>query len=828
MLRFKTSLLIVFFVGFFATETFAQDTRAGGNTTSNSKGVPTSSTQLAELNKIFVSPTYYDGGGNLVYGDSIVQGGSCSWKCRKVTESYATRATGYDFASGTTYCEIIDKTDYRKKSKYNANQTNFACANEWRQKDSSPKFVQKGAVVTSKIENSPSDTNITLSRFLSGLVTLDPTIIDRDKTQTTGQLYLKEGITTRGSVDNIFGYEQLVPVGKDNPDEDSGIFKAAGNLVNSIWNGMKTIVGVDKGRLDVGGYEKISVADGFNKANMAYFSNLFENMSKVYQHLQYLLFVVVGGFFLAGIGAKKLQTYLEHKGQESSREPYLHKFYIPLLAVGFFFMPIPEGQNSSATAVQNIIRYFTSQSTHIADIASAEGAKTYVNKLYARTGGIGQEGETVIRIDRNKWEFISESASREYTTRCAERFPQLNEMGIPELDKMTEDEKKDIYEKFDINKVAGTESDIKFETCIWLQGHIAEANNQVKNANNLLKGIKEYYENNSLQKNLENIDSYFKDREFQLGWINSALLPASGIMIELQDYISDIELQDDIETQTKNNQKATQENINKGEVTAGDNVESFTSAIAGYFLGKVAFFIIPGAGKIYEIISNNIEPFVSPLTRFAASAVSIIPGINILSGLVVKFAAAKLTTGIAVPVLSLLGMAAIVESMLDYIPVLVATVAATIATISYLVALCKYFYISPFVVAFALTTKRLDKIIEFLVSGIAIFFKPILLVLFIYLALFLHTLIKEFFLFVSVAQFGVMSVSEQDFFAVLSITGIQSLLKIFGSLASAYVMWKLIISGPSWALKLVGIDGSQDDIVSQSLVTRLEQRSFMA
>ncbi|STP07387.1 hypothetical protein [Helicobacter fennelliae] len=81
---------------------------------------------------------------------------------------------------------------------------------------------------------------------------------------------------------------------------------------------------------------------------------------KIYQHLQILLFVLVGGFFVTQIGANKLQAYLENRGESSAKEPYLHKFYIPLLMVGTFFMPIPEANGMAhSTIVQNVIRSFT-------------------------------------------------------------------------------------------------------------------------------------------------------------------------------------------------------------------------------------------------------------------------------------------------------------------------------------------------------------------------------------------------------------------------------------------------------------------------------------
>lgn len=60
------------------------------------------------------------------------------------------------------------------------------------------------------------------------------------------------------------------------------------------------------------------------------------------------------------------------------------------------------------------------------------------------------------------------------------------------------------------------------------------------------------------------------------------------------------------------------------------------------------------------------------------------------------------------------------------IPLLAISTATLVAFVSYLVSLCKYFYISPFVTAWAMATKRVDKIIDFLLAGIAIFFKPVL------------------------------------------------------------------------------------------------------
>ena len=49
-----------------------------------------------------------------------------------------------------------------------------------------------------------------------------------------------------------------------------------------------------------------SASDGFTAENLAYYKALFNGMNTVYIHLQNLLFVVVGGFFLATLGGGKI------------------------------------------------------------------------------------------------------------------------------------------------------------------------------------------------------------------------------------------------------------------------------------------------------------------------------------------------------------------------------------------------------------------------------------------------------------------------------------------------------------------------------------------
>ncbi|AQW81200.1 hypothetical protein [Campylobacter pinnipediorum] len=89
-------------------------------------------------------------------------------------------------------------------------------------------------------------------------------------------------------------------------------------------------------------------------------------------------------------------------------------------------------------------------------------------------------------------------------------------------------------------------------------------------------------------------------------------------------------------------------------------------------------------------------------------------------------------------------------------------------------------------------------------------------------------MVKEFFLFSSLSQFAIFDVSDRDWYAIFSIESIKALLKVFSYLASTYIMWKLVIKGADWVIDLLGLKGGQDNVMIESLSTRLEQNVFRA
>lgn len=713
----------------------------------------------------------------LPYNDRVVESGACEFKCRSVAKGYGTQITGIDFRNGITYCNVFPLNNHDAiLSNMNANQENKVCVQEITGNTVAENEIAGGVDKSYQFNPIQYNSNeLTLSRFFGAMATLDPEIIDFKATQETGQLMLRSGVQLKGQIGGLF-------------EKNWGAFLGQDDTKKPLTDGVA-----------------ISTADAFNKANLAYFAGLFRNMQEIYNYLQFLLFVVVGAYFLSTIGAKKVQTYLERHNEPAPREPYLHRFYVPLLATAFFFAPIQNNEGMTSTVVQNIIRYFTTQSIAIADQAAAIGTSTYMQKLYGTVGAMSLEGEFYTIKTRKDSLAESKAAARVFEQTCKVRYPNAD------FSKRDSNQ----HENYDVNRVAGSEHDISLGACYAVANTIVQSNRTHANMKQMEQAYQRYYNNGGLKTSLERINALIQNRQDELGWINATIVPGSGIMVELQSFITNNKAQPGAEEIANKNKEIAQQNAKDGErdpnywqifrftlpPQAAAVIELSAHALA-YAAENLAYMSLPGAGTMLNIIKDLIVGF---------GDVPIIKGLFSIAGTGLGFAT---TTWLF-------------SAMLQYVPILIATVAGAIAFISYLVALLKYFYVSPFVIAFSLTTRRLDKIVEFLINGFVVFFQPILIVVFIFLALFVYVVVQEFFIVFSVEQFGALEIGSADLSAGFVIGAIKGFLKLFSSLASAYILWKLILSGPSWALKLIGIDGSHAEMIAQNLGQKLEHRSLM-
>lgn len=539
--------------------------------------------------------------------DKIINGGACSWECRDVKGDYATQIIGFDFKSGTTYCKAFQQDNLDQDLGIDASRINTACALKPNIESEYNQIIGGNASsYNSKRESSiayvQNDKHINLTTFLTSLVTLNPNIIDREQTKLLGEIKLKNGLDFH-SVQTIT-QGRMVEMSLLNPNWQ-GIKNNAQYIANTLkdsFSGEKPALSSHKTS-----YEKTSATDGFNKSNMAYFSDLFLANEKIYQHLQILLFVLVGGFFVTQIGANKLQAYLENRGESSAKEPYLHKFYIPLLMVGTFFIPIPEANGMAhSTIVQNVIRSFTMHSTSLADMANAIGAKTYMDKIYKNTGGLSAEGVAHLLISKEENKHTYNGAKGIFTNICEKRYERISQLNWQSFNfqTMSDDEKEKLREQYrrDMHQQALTKENISFDACINLQFQLYEAHRMIKKYETQIKGIKDFAP--QVSERINRLDKYFANRNEQLGWIDSILIPSSAILAETFVFADDQKIKYDMEKSTKSNIKNNQKMLESGDVLAGNN--DISDSNLGVLAGKLVWMMLPGASSIKDFVEDNI------------------------------------------------------------------------------------------------------------------------------------------------------------------------------------------------------------------------------
>lgn len=754
-----------------------------------------------------------------IANDAVIDTGTCSFQCRKVSANYGTQITSIDISSGRTFCKVFPINNYLGALKYEAGTTNNACVKEWQDRISETPAIERQYDVSSTISFVDNDKEITLSRFLSAMVTLDPTVIDREATKVAGNLVMANGITTRGQISGVYDLIDGNKTWVENIKDIPNIFKRGWETIKDGKTPANPIAG-----------ESVKLSDAMTQVNFAYFSNLFESMNEVYVHLQNLLFVVVGMFFLGSIGTKKLQDYFENRGSSGNREPFLHKFYIPLLSFGLFFMPIPEGKNdfeAQATVVQHTIRYFTASANKIADIASAKSAKVYMDKVFNSVGGISNRGEDYYKAEREKNSFILEKGEQLYKETCEMRYPERARIDVA-FSNMTERE-FEMLERSDPNQLSGQKGDITLLACMKLEKDIAEARLAKNKAVASLEGIEKYQQNDFISPLLTRVDNFSKEREFELGWFNSSLLPGTAMLLEIStnwgfDSFDDFKIQqnDSLAEITDKNKEAIEDAQERGEISLLDGLDKFSVKAIGWVTGQLIYGILPGYSAFkaaFDSLYDTAEGFIKAIiTAFTLKVPAL--GAFLVGATTLGAAAAK-------PIIVLMVTAGTMELILEHLPIIILTVATAIAIVSYLVSLTKYYFISPFVVAFAITTKRMDKIVEFLLTGISLFFKPVLIVLFVYLSLFVYVYVKDFFLLLSELQTQVIRIDDIGIIGIIVMTSLQGLTKILAYLACAYVMFRMVVGGAEWTMKYIGLDRDNDSTIAQSMSQRLEQRAFM-
>ncbi|RDU61841.1 hypothetical protein [Helicobacter sp. MIT 14-3879] len=700
--------------------------------------------------------------GIFVKNDYIVSTDICKFSCRSVQSDYIATITDIDASSGTTYCEVKNK--YGTKLNVNANQINTKCredANAYYNGD-----LVSGNIYNDFKESIYDSTKITFSKFLASLATLDPEVIDFHNTSLSGILTLKDP-------NAVYGTRAVL-----NTDFFSLITGKQDNL------------------------ELLSSADSINKANLGYYANLFSDMQKIYSFLQNFLFMMIGAFFLFKLGSVKLLDYLQNYSTES--KDYLKKFAIPVVSVAIFFAPIPESSGMNTTIVQSLIRYFTQTSISIADRASAIGANTYLRYLYNSVGFQAMEGELAIKNQLTQ-AIAQEAQYKSVIEFCKEAYP--NKLAYGGNKYLNDIESSNA---FDLNAKASV---IDENACAKVQYKYLSTQKQRRVLANYVDTINNNWQNNSeLKSLLSKVNTEMNSRQNELGWANALIIPSTALMIDILSVVDTS--RDKLENTEENNEKI----ITEANQNSDTSLTKISGTIMAKLLGGTPYFILPGASGIYNFIHDNLDKLEGDkVSNFLSKWVKNTLFIGYIS------TASSIIGGLLASPIAYITTWSIMKTILEFLPLLTAMICGIIVFIGFIVDLAFYFYISPFVVAYSLTQKNTHKIIEFLVKGMQLFFKPIVLVILIFFALAMNHLVNDVFIGFATIQFASLSAINNEFSTAVALGLIQSTIGILGVIASIYITWRIIIYGVGIVYEHIGLKDTNSTIAD--LTQKLEKYS---
>lgn len=676
---------------------------------------------------------------DIIGGDGV----KCIPTCRKVNDNFIALVVDFDPKSGMTYCDIYDKNDLSNPTGIMANTKNQTCIDGANQKVSPKNLLSNGKGYDNASNLAYKPNNVTLTKFLAGLVTLDPELIDFKTTEATGRLTLKDPTAVYGTnTTDITGDDML-----------------------------------------------IATTDNLNKSNLAYYAMLYTNMSNVYTALQYILLVCVGGWFFGVLGVKKLNERME---KENDQGRILNTLLVPVIAFATFFMPISESSGMNGTIIQKLIRTSANISNNFADRVGTVGAEAYMQKLYSSVGAFSVEGEKILREDALNLPAIKFSYELALDE-CKKRYPNIASF-------MQESHSTDFF------NVNGKDEKYTYLGCQNIE-HSLQSYQSLERQNKLYLGaLEKSIKNNRLDTLLKQINDGVNKRENELGWINSTIIPAMSVLMQNISLIEDNDIALQIQEDNKNITEQTSSiNKDKNVIERDENPYGGNKLGEQKLVGELVYFILPGAGEVFNAVKDAGNKFADAFEK-----------IPIISGLL----------NIGASWLGLKTVAFTYDTVLNLIPLTICVVASALAFLGYIIELAKFFYITPFVTAFSLTTGRQNKITEFLVTGITIFMKPILIVIFIYFALFIYGLFKDIFLVYSLEQLGMMREITNQISINFIISVITILLKIVGAIGASYIMWKIILTAPSWVMKMIGLNDDGANNIVEQLSRNLERYSF--
>lgn len=525
--------------------------------------------------------------------------------------------------------------------------------------------------------------------------------------------------------------------------------------------------------------ELLNQVDSLNTQNMGYYVTLYYMLDSSIEYASSYLLVFISLFFMimyfSKFGLKKLS-----KKPTEYDEALSIRLTVIIVSFAFFFFPVKFDENYKSSLFQNMAKYFAFESSSWADKGNKLALSAFLKYTYATSGVSGIEGEATLKSLLKKEQKAIESYE-EALTLCEERYPNETTFQITNEDQINELEEK-IGNIDDVVTVAG---------CRNIEKNLKTSYTMTYQYNYHLSRIENAYKNSEITDRLNDLSTLMNRRADEMGWYSVLLVPSVKVLTELS-YISSNSippLEEEIKGKIRKSQINPTDESNNWLEDILSNSTQYAQDLLGESMAKIVYMVLPGASDIYNF-NNQLGSGLSTL-------LSQIPIVGQTVGIL---------SHMATPFASLALMGYIVTLILQALPLLTGIVATILAIVNYILELILYVLISPFVVMFSVTTGQSKKIIDFLVTGLKIILKPILIVISVYLAMFFYSFVMDNVIVFSLEQFSLLQNSTSGFWVNLTSYLMKEILHVLAIFLSMFLMWVTILKGSEYVYKMLGLD----------------------
>lgn len=336
-------------------------------------------------------------------------------------------------------------------------------------------------------------------------------------------------------------------------------------------------------------------------------------------------------------------------------------------------------------------------------------------------------------------------------------------------------------------------------------------------------------------KSTKKILESMADFQTTTGWIYSALVPASYILLEMREKQQQVKSRSEKQSQVYSSMQGARMNQNgieeisqnaKKEETSQYEESSGSKSISDkwytIFFTYSSYFMLPGFQGIYNILESAIQTgfsavasvislFSSPLAIFrmsvlGATTLGVLGFVTTLVGKVLAFTVALNFYDIAIIYLSM----GIIILM------------AVFRIAFYFIEVLMFFVASPAVVIWAAISNKPEVIWKYIGKAAVLAITPILIVLSCYIFIFTQELLDSILIHLVSMIDITFSIKDGSLTYDLGLTALYSILLTFERLFVVFAGYIVIMKFNGWFLKKIGAEEGMFDQMSTDITRRAE------